>query len=103
MVKHIILWQIKDEYSEAEKDNIRKDVKSSLEGLMGKIPGMTEIKVNIESLPGSAGSNADMMLDSSFEDEAAFNAYLVFPEHVAIADEKIRPFVKARVCLDFEE
>lgn len=100
MVKHIILWQLKDELSEEEKIKIKADIKSGLEGLDGKIPGLLEIHVETEGL---ASSNADLMLDSSFEDEDSLKGYAVHPAHVAVADGKVRPFTKARVCLDFEK
>ena len=73
--------------------------KEGLESLQGKIPGMVEIKVNKDGL---ASSNADLMLDSIFENEEALKGYAVHPEHVAVADGKVRPFTKNRVCLDFE-
>lgn len=41
MVKHIILWTLKD-YSEEEKISIKKDIKENLEGLYGKIDGRTD-------------------------------------------------------------
>ena len=66
---------------------------------MGKIPGLLAVNVQIEGL---ASSNADLMLDSSFEDEAALKVYATHPEHVAVADGKVRPYTKNRICLDFE-
>ena len=99
MVKHIILWQLKDELSAEEKGNIKKGIKEGLEGLAGKIPGLVEIKVQTEGL---ASSNAEVMLDSTFEDEATLKGYAVHPEHVAVADGKVRPYTKTRMCLDFE-
>lgn len=99
MVKHIILWQLKDELTAEEKAEVKKGIKEGLEGLAGKIPGLTEIKVQIEGL---ASSNAEVMLDSTFEDEAALKGYATHPEHVAVADGKVRPYTKTRLCLDFE-
>ena len=99
MIKHIILWQLKDELSESEKLTAKADIKSGLESLAGKIPGLLEIKVNTNGLPSS---NADVMLDSSFTDDAALKNYATHPEHVAVADSAIRPFTKTRLCLDFE-
>ena len=100
MVKHIILWQLKDEFSEAEKAHIKAEIKSGLESLVGKIPGLLSVQVQIEGL---ASSNADLMLDSAFEDEAALKLYATHPEHVAVADGKVRPYTKTRLCLDFEQ
>ena len=99
MVKHIILWQLKDELSAEEKKVVKAEMKESLEGLMGKIPGLLEVKVQTEGL---ASSNAEVMLDTSFTDEAALKVYATHPEHVAVADGKVRPFTKTRMCLDFE-
>lgn len=99
MVKHIILWQLKDELSDAEKLTVKAGIKDGLESLIGKIPGLLEIKVETDGL---ASSNADVMLWSVFENEEALKGYAVYPEHVAVADGKVRPFTKTRLCLDFE-
>ena len=64
------------------------------------MPGLLEVKVQTEGL---ASSNADVMLDSTLIDEAALKGYAVHPEHVAVADNKVRPYTKTRVCLDFEQ
>lgn len=99
MVKHVILWQLKDELTAEEKVSVKKGIKEGLEGLLGKIPGLTEIKVQTEGL---VSSNAEVMLDSTFEDEVALKGYATHPEHVAVADGKVRPYTKTRLCLDFE-
>ena len=99
MVKHVIVWTLKDEYSAEEKENIKKGIKEGLEGLKGKIPGLVDIKVNINAL---ASSNADLMLDSTFESEEALKGYSAHPEHVAVANGKVRPYTAVRSCLDFE-
>lgn len=98
MVKHVILWTLKSEYSEEEKTKIKENIKKKLEGLMGKIDGLTEIKVNINKLETS---NADLMLDSTFVDEQALKGYAVHPDHVAVADNFVRPYTQSRSCLDF--
>ena len=99
MVKHIILWQLKDEFSADEKISIKAGIKNGLESLAGKIPGLLDIKVHTDGLPSS---NADVMLDSSFTDANALKTYATHPEHVAVADSAVRPFTKTRLCLDFE-
>ena len=99
MVKHIILWTLKNEYSDKEKKTIKAGIKEGLEGLKDKVPGIQEIKVYTEGL---ATSNCDLMLDSTFESEDALKAYAVHPEHVAVADGKVRPYTANRSCLDFE-
>ena len=99
MVKHIILWQLKDELSDAEKAAVKAGIKEGLEGLAGQIPGLVEIHVNANGLPSS---NADVMLDTTFTDAASLKGYSTHPAHVAVADTKVRPYYKTRVCLDYE-
>lgn len=98
MVKHIILWTLK-EYPQEKKAEIKKGIKDGLEGLLGKIEGLCEIKVYTEGL---SSSNADLMLDSTFKDEAALKAYAIHPDHVSVADTFVRPYTATRSCLDFE-
>ncbi|MBQ8281093.1 MAG: Dabb family protein [Lachnospiraceae bacterium] len=99
MVKHVILWQLKDELTENEKNTVKAGIKEGLENLAGKIPGLVSIQVNVNPL---ASSNCDVMLDSLFEDEASLKGYAVHPEHVKVADGKVRPYTKSRVCMDYE-
>lgn len=98
MTKHIILWTLKDELSAEEKVAVKAGIKEGLESLAGKIPGLVDIHVQTDCLPSS---NADLMLDSTFTDEAALKSYAVHPAHVAVADGKVRPYTKLRSCLDF--
>lgn len=98
MVKHVILWQLKENLSTQEKAEVKAGIKEGLEGLAGKIPGMLEIHVQTEGLETS---NADVMLDSSFENEEALKGYATHPEHVKIADGKVRPYTANRVCMDY--
>ena len=100
MVKHIILWRLREDLTAEEKENVKNDIKAGLEGLAGRIPGLLDIRVNVDGRLET--SNADVMLDSTFTDEAALRAYAVHPEHVAVADSKVRPYTCLRTCLDYE-
>ena len=97
MVKHVILWKLKEDI--ADKASVKAGIKSGLESLKGVVPGLVEIIVRTEGL---ASSNADVMLDSAFESEATLKGYAVHPAHVAVANEKVRPFTQTRLCLDYE-
>ena len=97
MVKHVILWKLKDDV--ADKAAVKRGIKEGLEGLKGKIPGLVDVIVRIEGL---ASSNADAMLDTTFESEAALKGYSTHPEHVAVANAKVRPFTQTRLCLDYQ-
>ena len=99
MVKHIILWTLK-EMDDSEKESVKAGIKEGLENLKGKIPGLVDIKVITSGRLSS--SNADLMLDSTFESEDDLKNYAKHPEHVAVADGKVRTFTISRACLDFE-
>ena len=98
MVKHVILWTLKDEYSGKQMEDIKAGIKEGLEGLKGQIPGLIDIKVNVEPL---RSSNCDLMLDSTFESEEALKGYATNPLHVNVADTKVRPFTAKRTCMDY--
>lgn len=97
MVKHVIIWALKDDI--ADKKELMKKIKVELEGLVGKIDGLLEMKIIIEGLASCKG---DFMLDSTFTDEAALKYYSSHPDHVAIADGLVRPNVSARLAYDYE-
>jgi hypothetical protein len=99
MVKHIILWKLKDELSQNEKETVKKNAKHELEGLVGKVPGLLVMNIQTECLPSS---NADMMLYSELEGCEYLEIYKNHPEHVRVADNFVRPFTVQRLCIDFE-
>ena len=100
MIRHVILWKLKEGYSEEDKQGIKAGIKEGLESLVGKIPGLVSIRVHTQGIPGST---ADAMLDSEFESVDALRGYSVHPEHVAVANSRVRPHVAVRSCLDFED
>jgi len=89
MVKHIILWNLKDEFTEEQKADIRAGIKEGLEGLAGQIPGLIDISVRTEYLPSSTVAEA-------------LKNYSTHPKHVAVADSKVRPYTAVRSCIDYE-
>ena len=92
MVKHIVMWKLRDKADAAE-------IKDRLEALDGKIPGLIKIEVGIDFLESE--QSADVVLYSELEDRAALDAYQAHPEHVAVV-----PIVKAaavaRTVVDYE-
>ncbi|MGN0601596.1 MAG: Dabb family protein [Oscillospiraceae bacterium] len=98
MVKHVIIWDFKAEFSKEEKKELSLKIKNGLEGLKNKIDGIVDIKVYIDLLDSS---NGDLMLDSAFVDENALKAYQINPEHLKVA-EIVRVSVCSRKCVDFE-
>lgn len=99
MVKHIVLWKLKEELSTEEKAKVKREIKEGLEGLKEKIKELVEIKVNIDGLEGST---VDVLLDTVFENEEALRTYAAHPDHIAVGMAKIKPFMAERICYDYE-
>lgn len=100
MTKHIILWTLNPELSNEEKTRVKNEIKIGLEGLKGVVPGLVDVNVVVDGRLDS--SNCDIMLDSTLESPEALSAYATHPAHVAVADNKVRPYTVQRVCLDYE-
>lgn len=99
MVKHVILWKLKEGLTSEEKVKISQDIKTNLEALVGKVPGLLSLQINTNPL---ASSNADVMLDSVLENEEALKGYQTHPDHVAAANGYVRPYTEVRLCMDYE-
>lgn len=99
MVRHIVIWKLKDEFTPDEKREYSAQIKFRLEALTGIIPEIKSLEVITELLPGSA--NADLMLDGLFEDEQALNHYQSHPEHQKVSDF-VGTLRQSRVCVDYQ-
>lgn len=100
MVRHVILWKLRDELTPSEKNTVKQGIKQGLEGLLGQVPGLLQITVHIDGRLDS--SNADVMLDCLLESPEALKGYAQHPAHLAVANGKVRPYTAVRTCLDFE-
>ncbi len=99
MVKHVILWKLKDEIAGDAKEKVLCEMKENLEALVGKVPGLLRLEIVTKPM---ASSNADVMLDSDLESEEALKGYQSHPDHVAVANTYVRPFTEVRLCMDYE-
>lgn len=99
MVKHIIIWTLKDTLLIEEKQKVKLEAKKNLEALVGKVEGLIDLKVEIDFLPTS---NGELMLDSTLESFEALKSYAIHPDHQAVANEFVRPYTASRSCVDFE-
>lgn len=84
MIKHVVMWKLKD-FAEGcgKKENALK-IKTMLEGLRDKIKEISylEVGVNLNDSPMAF----DAVLISEFEDEHKLEIYKEHPEHVKVAD-----------------
>ena len=101
MVKHIILWKLRDDLGAGEREGVLRGIKEGLEGLVGKVPGLLAVKVQVDGRIDT--SNADVMLDCTLESEEALRAYAIHPAHVEVANTRVRPYTEVRTCFDYAE
>ena len=98
MVKHVIIWKLKETVE--NKEETKQNIKVALEGLVGKIDGLEKMCILTEKLPSSSG---DLMMDSLFTDKEALKTYQKHPLHLEVANGLVRPNVEVRLSFDFEE
>ncbi|MBD3419089.1 MAG: Dabb family protein [Chitinivibrionales bacterium] len=99
MIKHIVLWKLKDEAQGNTKATNAHLAKEKLEALGGKIPGLLKIEAGIDFNQSAAAY--DVALYSELESRAALAAYQSHPEHVAVK-EFIQGIVAERCVVDYE-
>ena len=86
MVKHIVMWRLKDSAHGNDAGLNARLIKEKLESLAGRIPGMISIEVGIDF--SRSDSSADVVLYSEFVDRQALEGYQLHPEH-----EALKPFI----------
>jgi quinol monooxygenase YgiN len=77
MVRHIVLWRLKESANGRGKAENAAEIKRRLEDLNGKIPGMIKLEVGFDF--SRTPDSSDIVLYSEFESRAALDAYQVHP------------------------
>lgn len=98
MVKHIVLFKLKDEVSADEKLAVMNDFKAAIEALPAKIPVIRKIEVGLNMNPGETWNIA---LYSEFDTLDDVRVYAVHPDHVA-AGKLLATVKESRACVDYE-
>lgn len=98
MVKHIVLFKLKETLSREEKLKVMNDFKAAIEALPAKIDFIRKIFVGLNANPVEKW---DICLDSEFYTLADVNAYAVHPDHVAAAGI-LKEVKEDRACVDYE-
>ena len=103
MVKHIVMFKLKESLSENEKieimnNEIMNNFKSAIEALPQTIKFIKDIHVGLNINPSEKW---DICLDSTFDSLEDVKAYSVHPDHVAAAGI-IKDAKEDRACVDFE-
>jgi hypothetical protein len=99
MIKHIVLWKLKDFAEGVSKQQNALKIKTILEDMRGKIPGLLKLEVGV-NFEKSADA-ADISLYTEFESREALDAYQVHPAHMPA--KKFIPLVRTeRRVADYE-
>ncbi|MDX3905421.1 MAG: Dabb family protein [Pigmentiphaga sp.] len=99
MIRHIVMWKLKDEAEGADRKTNMEKVRQMLEDCRDCVPGILEFEIGLAA-EGQEATH-DVVLNSLFASREALDAYQAHPRHVAA-----KPFMAAvrteRVCFDYE-
>jgi len=99
LIKHIVMWKFKDHAEGADKAANLVKAKALLDACADIAPGTRCFEV--ATAQSGLECTYDLILYAEFEDQAALDAYLHHPQHVAL-----KPFIGAvrleRQCMDYE-
>lgn len=99
MVRHLVMWTLKDEVDGVPaKENAAK-MKEMLEALNGRIEGLKHLEVSYDIV--AADPECNIVLMSEHEDVDALNHYQGHPEHQACV-AFVKTVVTSRKALDYE-
>ena len=99
MIKHIVMWKLKDFAEGADKAANVEKMKQKLESCAKLVPGTLKFEVALAQ-PGLEATY-DVVLYSEFDSKESLDAYADHPVHVAV-----KPFIGAvrleRQCMDYQ-
>ena len=98
MVKHIVLFKLKDEAPAERKMQAAHAFKEAIEALPAKIPFIRKVEVGLNINPGETWSIA---LYSEFDTLEDVKVYATHPDHVA-AGALLAEVRESRACVDYE-
>ena len=99
MIKHIVMWTLKDTAEGTDRVTNARKMKEMLEALAGLIPSLKKIEVGIDVF--AASPVCDVILYSEFATRADLDAYQVHPEHLKVV-AFVKQVVASRSVVDYE-
>ncbi len=98
MIKHVVMWKLKDFAEGADRARNAKRVKIELLALKNLIPQIWHIEVGINCI--ESDSSYDVVLNSVFKNQNDLEIYLKHPDHRAVA-EFVGKIKESRVVVDY--
>ncbi len=99
MIKHIVMWKLKDSARGVSKQDNANELKTVLEGLKEKIDVIIKIEVGINFNKSDAAY--DVALYSVFDSKEDLQTYQKHPDHVKVVDF-VNEIRDERVVVDYE-
>ncbi|EGT3616974.1 Dabb family protein [Clostridium perfringens] len=99
MIKHIVMWKLKDEAEGNSKAENAKIIKDSLEDLQGKFKEIVSLEVGIDV--NKSEQAYDIVLYSTFNSLEDLDSYQKNPDHVK-AGSFVKKVASSRVVVDYE-
>lgn len=99
MIRHIVMFKLKEFQTPTEKEAKMREIKERLEALKDKIDVLRMIRVDFNCNPEETW---DIILTTELATLEDVNTYANHPEHVAVAKGIIGPVKADRACVDYE-
>ena len=99
MIRHIVMFKLKEFQTPAEKEAKMREIKERLEALKDKIDVLRMIRVDFNCNPEETW---DIILTTELATLEDVNTYANHPEHVAVAKGIIGPVKADRACVDYD-
>jgi len=98
MLKHIVLFKMKEQAEGADKEQNTRRLKAALEALPGKIPQIAKMEVGINAVLSEAAY--DIAIYSEFSNKDDLEHYQKHPEHMKVVD-LVKSVVAGRAVVDY--
>jgi hypothetical protein len=99
MIKHIVLWKLKEGVEGKSKQETAQELKRALEGLKGTVQEVQALEVGINFNPADTAS--DLSLYTEFKSREDLDKYQKHPEHLKVVELVKKLTVERRVS-DYE-
>ena len=99
MIKHVVMWKLKDVVDNKSKAENARTMKHMLEDLKDKIREIKFLEVGVSSV--TSASNYDIVLFSEFDSWKDLEAYFRHPEHAGVREFVVK-VSSQRAVVDFE-
>jgi hypothetical protein len=81
MIKHIVIWRLKNRENERDREETARAVKQQIEAMRGRIPGLRHIEGGVDF--SASADSCDVILYAELDSREALAGYHVHPVHEA--------------------